>query len=63
MEPHGHDDQKKTQYQKAFLVTEDTHSMVKEFCKQNNMKINIWVDNMLKDIVKNSNRNKVTNDH
>ena len=44
-------DQKKAQYQKAFLVTEDTHSLVKKYCKENNIKINIWVDNMLKDFI------------
>jgi hypothetical protein len=50
----NHHDQKKTQYQKAFLVTEDTHSLVKQYCKEKNIKINIWVDNMLKDFINKS---------
>jgi hypothetical protein len=43
--------QQKMQYQKAFLVSEDTHQQVKMFCKKRNMKINMWVDSVLKDIV------------
>lgn len=51
MENYIHDENKKPQYQKAFLVTEDTHSMVKQYCKENNIKINIWVDMILRDII------------
>lgn len=41
----------KMQYQKAFLVSEDTHERVKMFCKKRNMKINMWVDSILKDVI------------
>jgi hypothetical protein len=41
----------KMQYQKAFLVSEDTHQRVKSFCKKRNMKINMWVDSILNDII------------
>jgi hypothetical protein len=41
----------KMQYQKAFLVSENTHQRVKSFCKKRNMKINMWVDSILNDII------------
>lgn len=43
--------QKNKQYQKAFLVTDDTHSIVKHYCKQHNIKINMWVDNILRNYI------------
>jgi hypothetical protein len=43
--------QQKMQYQKAFLVSENTHQRVKSFCKKRNMKINMWVDSILNDII------------
>lgn len=54
MKTNLHDDEKKTQYQKAFLVTADTHSLVKQYCKNKNIKINIWVDNILRDFINKS---------
>lgn len=54
----GNNKQKNNQYQKAFLVTDDTHSIVKHYCKQNNIKINMWVDNILKNYL---NNNKIKN--
>lgn len=54
---------KKSQYQKAFLVTEDTHTLVKQFCKINNIKINIWVDNILRNTLQdNVQLNRTSND-
>lgn len=56
------DPQKKSQYQKAFLVTEDTHSIVKEYCKMNNIKINIWVDKALRNTLSSIQETKASND-
>lgn len=50
-------DHQKMQYQKAFLVSEDTHRLVKSFCRKRNIKINMWVDSILKDIIDNNVKN------
>lgn len=49
---------KQSKYQKAFLVSEDTHGIVKEYCKQHNIKINMWVDSILKNTITPSNDKK-----
>lgn len=58
MNTNDKDSNQKMQYQKAFLVSEDTHKLVKSFCRKRNIKINMWVDSILKDIVDNNAKNK-----
>ena len=33
---------------KTLLITEETHTLVKKYCDENNYKINKWVDNFLR---------------
>jgi len=34
---------------KTFKITEELHSVLKKYCKDNNLKMGGWVENIIKD--------------
>jgi hypothetical protein len=44
--------------QKSLIISEKTHKILKEFCKNNSFKINDWVEKLITNEIKKKNDTK-----
>ena len=38
---------------KTLKITDETHEILKKYCKDNNLKINSWIESLIKNKIKN----------
>lgn len=41
---------------KSLKITDEVHELLKKYCKENNLKINSWVESIIKNKIKNDKR-------